>query len=199
MADRLPEELQAYIDRLPGGLDAYPDHRSKASVLRAFLDGHDMDALRAALPAELAALADPKTAVTTWLPEVHLNAVMLARRAVFFDSDEAFVEDAAKRNRQLIESPLYRMLIKFFSTERVGAMGRTVFHQMHDGIELEIHPGTPMRWALRYPPHLMPELVARCYATAATVALELGGTRVTTEVVAFDEAHFMMEFRPLDP
>lgn len=198
MNDRIPESVRDYLDRLPDGLDSYPDHRCKASVLRAFLSGHDLNRLKRSLPDALAPLADANTAVTTWITEVQLNVVMLTRRALFFDDDEAFVRDASRRNRELLEGPLYRMLTKFFSTERIGAMGRAVYHQMHRGIVLELHPGTPSQWSLRYPPHLMPELVARCYATAATVALELGGTPVSTEVIAFDAEHFLMEIRPLE-
>lgn len=186
--------LEAYLCRLPDGLDSYPDCVVKGSVVREFLEGHDMTRLRARLPAPLGELATPGSAVVTrWLPEVHFHAAMLAVTELFFDSDEAFIEDAYQRNRRLLAGPLYRMLTKFLSVDRIGSMGRMVFHQLHRGIELEYRAGDPARWALHYPPHLLPELVARCYAGVSTLAIELGGDRVRTEVISHGPELFLME------
>ncbi len=172
------DRVQEYLAKLPDGLESYPRAQVKNSVVRAWIDGHDWGALEAAVPAAVRPLCRGDLAVTKWVSEVHATVVYLTLRELFFADDDAFVRDAHERNRKLLSGPMYRMLVNLLSTRRIAKGCRPAFGLMHRGVvtDVDVAPW-PWVWTLRYPAHLVPEVLGRCYGTVIVTALELSGKR----------------------
>lgn len=168
--------VQAYLDALPGGVDAYADVVVKYSIVDTWLEGHDRAALRKVLPSEVHPLLETGIPITRWVPEVHATCIYLGLRELFFPSDDTFVTDALHRNIRLLEKPMYRILMRVLTPARAAKGTALAFTQMHRGLELAVDP-QPEAWfvTLTHPPHLVPELLARCYATALRAALQVKG------------------------
>lgn len=168
--------VQAYVDALPGGIDAYPDVVVKYSIVETWLEGHDRGALRDVLPDEVHPLLEDGVPVTRWVPEVHATCIYLALRELFFPSDDTFVTDALHRNIRLLEKPMYKILLRVLTPTRAAKGTALAFSQMHRGLKLAVDP-QPEAWlvTLTHPPALVPELLGRCYATALRAALEVKG------------------------
>lgn len=190
------EAIERYLAGLPDGLGSFPTYVQKGSVFREFLRGFAASRLLPALPAEVAALITTPPSVNEWIPEVHANVVWVAARAELFPDDDAFEEMAHRQNLRLISSPLYAILFKLVSPERVLRSASSRWAQFHRGIEL----GTPTfreREAtieMRCPRGLVPSFLAKAYATGFRAALEAaGGRHVRVELV--DQAASGFTFR----
>ena len=178
MGDGLTPRVLEYLERLPEGLDSYPGALVKNSVVRVWVEGHDIERLAATLPEALVPLVREELAVSAWVPEVHAMVIYLQVRELFFDDDDAYVRDAKERNRKLLAGPLYRMVLSLLSAERIYKTSRRVFNLMHRGTDLTVDVSrTPWVWKAKFPANLVPELMGRCYATAVIAALELNGQR----------------------
>ncbi len=194
----VPASVEAYLDRLPSGLDSHPGYQVKMGVVETWADGHDAAELKAALP------DPPRTGlfhkrVTGWVSEVHATVVYLTVRELFFDSDDAYVAAALEKNRSLLARPIYRAAGRLFTPQRLMKTGSMVFGLMHRGIEAGPTEDASGRlgWLMKFPEHLVPELIARCYATALVAALGIGGARrPTARVVEFSptQIHFAVDF-----
>ncbi len=172
----LPAMAKAYLDSLPDGLESYPEARVKNSVVRTWLEGHDAKRLSEALPPSLGRLGRAELPVNRWIPEVHAVVVYLSLRELFFPTDEAFVEDSRERNHKLLANPMYNILVRALSVQRVGKSTPLIYNHMHQGTRLEVDAAQwPWIWSLTSPDHLVPSLLARCYATAIGAAIELNG------------------------
>lgn len=172
----VPRLVETYLASVPGGLDAYPDHLVKASVVDAWIAGHDREHIAASLPA---AVRDRSLSrhVSEWIPEVHATAVYLAVRALFFPSDDAYVDAAYGKNRALFERPIYRAALRLLTRARIAKSVAALFGLWHRGLEASAtddEPGTIMV-RLGYPENLVPKLIARCYVTAIQAALQRRG------------------------
>lgn len=168
--------VQDYLDALPGGCDAHSEAVVKFSILDTWLEGHDRGALRDVLPKPVHWLLEPGVPVTRWVPEVHATCIYLALRELYFPSDDTFVADALQRNIRLLEKPMYKVLMRFLTPTRAAQGTALAFSQMHRGLELSVDPQADAWFVtLKHPPHLVPELLGRCYATALRAALEVKG------------------------
>ncbi|MCR9162433.1 MAG: hypothetical protein ACE37F_19650 [Nannocystaceae bacterium] len=186
MSSSVNARVQAYLDALPGGIAAYPEFVGKYSVVRAWLEGNDRAALRKVVPREVHPLLEDGVPITRWVSEVHATCIYLAIRELFFPSDDAFVDDAFLRNVRLLEKPMYKILMRVVNPSRAAKGTAAVFSQMHRGLELSVDP-KPEAWiaTLTHPPLLLPDLLARCYATALRAALEVKGYQdVTSRAVS---------------
>ena len=125
--------------------------------------------------------------VTAWVNEAEATAIYLTLRDVAFPDDDAYVQAAFEKNSRVLQHPLYRVLLRLMSAQRLQRTGAGIFARMHRGItsRAERRPSGDF-WVIDYPPHLVPELIARCYATAVQAALELGGEKdVRVRVATF--------------
>lgn len=185
MSNKLTKSAEDYL-RSVGGLSAHGGFRVKAAVLRGMIQRHDRRRLNDALPGSLHPLTSPSLPATIWVSEVQATVIYLTCLDVFFDSDEAFLADILERNRQVLDSRLYRGLTKFFTPGRIAKMGSMVFNTLHhDGLRMVSADGTPFLWELRYAPYLVPEILGRCYATAIVAAMKSAGHATTSEVVSY--------------
>ena len=172
--------LEAYLRDLPGGLDAYPAVEQKAAVYHTFMDKHLRIADHAdRLPPVVRALVERPAPLNTWIPEAHATAFYMALADVFFPEDTAFVAFAQRKNRELLESVVYRVLFKLLSPARVAVGGAARWHTFHrGGVDLAITIAPDRNEAdvsMSFPPMLVNPLMARCYATAFTAAIEAAG------------------------
>ncbi len=166
MGDGSIARVNGFLAKLPDGLDSYPDVAVKYSVLGIWTEGHDLEQLRDALPGRVRDLSETGNPVTRWVPEAHATVVYLTLRELFFSSDDAFVHDARQRNTNLQCSPIYELLFRALATSRITRAAPAAYRQVHRGSTLEVSTeGRPWTWSLVLPPHLVPELLARCYAT----------------------------------
>jgi hypothetical protein len=168
--------MNAYLDSLPRGLNSYPEYVMKAATYREFLaeipEG-GAAALRA-LPPTLLDLVERPLPVSTWLPEVHGNALSIAIGESFFASDDEFVARKLEANRRMLRGPLYRGLF-FLLTPATMFKGFTArWEKFHKGIQLKalsVEKGNA-KLRLESPHNLIPLLQARAYAAALQAALE---------------------------
>lgn len=103
----------------------------------------------------------------------HAPTIYLGLRERFFSSDDAFVDDALKRNHALLNKPMYRILIRLLTRSRAAKGASVAYSQRHRGTELTVTSRTG-HWEvnIKHPPHLVPPILGRCYATAMRAALE---------------------------
>lgn len=185
--DVLPR-VTAYLDQLPGRIDAFPEAEVKYSVVATWLEGQDAATLVDCLPTEVHPLLQREFPVTQWISEVHATTIYFGLRERFFSSDDAFVADALERNRTLLNKPMYRILMRLLSRNRAAKGASVAYSQMHRGTELSV-VSTDGHWevSIVHPPHLVPPLLGRCYATALRAALEVKGYKnVYCKPVSFE-------------
>ena len=169
--------MEAYLKRLPDGLDSYPTVLQQAAVFETFIQGAGIHHYRDQLPEELARwVVDPPPA-GSWVPEVKATATYLACADLCFASDDAYVQFAYRANRKLITGPLYLILFHLLGPRRICTGAAARWEQMHRGSTLsqvEVTNST-FHLSLQTPEHHVPPLIARCYGTAIQAALEVAG------------------------
>ncbi len=169
------ELVQRYLDSFPRGIAAYPGCVEKASVCREFFHGYHQ--LPADVPAPVRELVEHPPPASTWVPEVVATAAYLAVREAYFSSDEAFVDFAYERNRELLRSPLYRVVMFVASPQRVIESASKRWGVFHQGSRLETTKSGDRRVQVRLyaPAGVFPELLLRCQGTAFRAVLEGSG------------------------
>ncbi len=181
--------LDAYLASLPAGLGSYPRCSQKGSILRTWLAGAPLQAEEADLPPPLRQLITQPPLASAWIPETHANALYLVIADARFKTEADFLSFCRRRNAELFRTPMYRPLVVmgspniFFHALRIG------WPLMHRGTTLtmvETGPGTATI-RLASPAGVIPELVAKAYATSFRAAAE--ATRLvrecTSELVDF--------------
>ena len=197
MAVTVLPRVTAYLDQLPGRIDAFPDAEVKYSVVATWLEGHDAATLVDSLPTEVHPLLERDFPVSRWISEVHATTVYLGLRERFFASDDAFVADALERNRTLLRKPMYRILMRLLTRSRAAKGASVAYSQMHRGTKL-IAVSEDERWdvEIEHPPHLVPPILGRCYATAMRAALEVKGYQnVYCKPIAFEPERTHIQVR----
>jgi hypothetical protein len=175
--DKYPRVLR-YLAGLPKELGSYPECVQKASVLRQFRKLAP-PGWRSELPAPLEALVRDPPPLAAWIPEVHATAVYLAIVDARGWEDREFVAQSLQMNRELLQSPLYRILMTVVSPKRMVRGGTGRWKAMHPGIELSARMDgeTSALFDLAFPRRMVPTLIAQCYATGFQAALERASAR----------------------
>ncbi len=85
-------------------------------------------------------------------------------------------------NRELLQSPLYRVLMSVVSPGWLVRGGAGRWATMHQGIELsgQMVGDTSAQFNLTFPRRLVPTPIAQCYATAFQAALESASAKKVT-------------------
>jgi hypothetical protein len=187
-----------YLAGLPGGLDAYPQAQAKGAVLRMALDETRLKLAPETLPAPLAVHCATPPAVNAWIPEVHLNAWMLAVFDAHFAESGgtvAFEQWIRERNRRLLRTALYRILFAVVSPERllIGIEKRWAAFRRGTEMHVVAHTSTSAELVHRHPKNLTSELSARGLQVALGAALEQAGAHdvaLTVALTAPDETRF---------
>lgn len=163
--------VSEYIDRLPQGLESHPGIRTKGSVIRSFVSGLDLVAMKAALPSELHEYLDPNLPSSLWVPDAKANAVFLAIRDALCLDDAAYVRHAYERNRDYLRGPFFAAILRLLNPERLMRNFERAWGHAHQGLPLMLQMSrdgdqTIASATLTYPMHLTPSLVVEGYVTA---------------------------------
>ena len=176
----LSSSIRKYLDALPNGVASYPECVVKASILRNSLGsrplGPEVD-----LPPTIRRLVDEPPTVGEWIPEVHLNVVMLAIREVHFDlrNLDGYRAWAFEQNHKLLGTPLYRILFLVVSPDRLISGVETRWSAFRRGTEMRVihRAEKSAELQLRYPAFLYPPLMAQSMVVALQAAMEHAGAR----------------------
>jgi hypothetical protein len=171
--------MEAYLATLPEGLDAHPQCRQKASIARHTLQRF-VDGALPPLPAPLQALVDAPPPASLWIPEVHATALFLAICDAQFPDDDTYVARSLALNRELLQSPLYRMVMFVAAPAMLIPLAGRQWATLHRGSTLTataLAGAGHARSEMRFPASLFPALLVRCFATAQQAVVEGSGGR----------------------
>jgi hypothetical protein len=176
--------VEAYLERLPHGVDSYPGAHTKSGVVRAAIPAARLlPAVPAAeVPARVFELIANPPMVMTWVRAVHFSAAMCAAFERCFQESggmPAFDQWILDANRKLLQSPLYRILFLVTVPDRVFIGIERRWGAFHRGSELRVVDRTEKsaRLELSFPGHLFPVYVLRAFGAAFQAAAEAVGYR----------------------
>jgi hypothetical protein len=173
--------LESYLERLPRGLDSYPEVCVKGAFVRRML-GQAPRPLREGmgLPPVLEQLVVRMPGPNDWVPVAHQCGLALCVYDLNFANNGGLAAYGAwtiEVQRRLLGSALYRILFAVMSPERllVGATHR--WSAFNRGMNLEAITSSNGRGAFRLkrPPHLLPALSLVGYGASFRAGLELCG------------------------
>lgn len=170
------DRYRAYLERLPQGLESYPETQQRPSGLRARLLEANARAHVDALPEALRPLVlEPLD--SQWLSEVKVHALLLALGDVCFPTEVDFDAFSERTNRRVLGGPVYLMLFRLLGPQRVSRGASRRWEQFHRNSTLACQELTPTSgvYLLSAPPHHVPPAMIRGYGIGLRVALELSG------------------------
>ena len=173
------KQMEEYLADVPGGLAAYPDYLQKASIYRQIFSRRLRAELAPQLPPALGKLLSEPLPVSAWLPEVHVNALMIVLYDVQGYTEPTWVANGQMIARRLFQGPLYRALMMVVSPSVIINRARSRWEAMHRGIELSARMLADGHATIRisYPRNLVPRVAALSYMSAFYGALEASGAR----------------------
>ena len=169
--------FNAYLSKLPQGLESFPEVQQKGSILPSFLEGVPIQQHLAVLPAPLADMIRRPPLPTAWVSEVKVAAIFMACADLCFPSPEAFVQFANRGNRKVMDGPIYSMLFRVLGVKRIVKQVSGRWEQFHRGTTLTLlnFEGTEGRLKLVAPAFSTPLLFAQCHGQAIHVGVEIAG------------------------
>lgn len=183
-AERYPS-LAEYLERLPLGIDSYPRHLVKSSLLRGLLAECPAGGDVTALPVTLRSVLSNPPPPSAWIPEVHFVACHFAVVDMHQLDPEEMQQRTYRANRKLTESAMYRALATVSSPGVLLRVARMSWGLIHKGITL--HADVESNAAvltLRHPPHLYTSVAHRSAALGFIAVLEAShGKNPHAEVV----------------
>lgn len=191
------DAVLAYLDSVPGGVDAYPECQTKGAAVRAYLDTLPALSLPSALPRPVTDLLERPPSPSGWVSEVRWHAMMLYLGTDEVLGEQGYLDSVYAANVALLDSLAYRMLFRVVSTRAVLAQAASRWSLFHRGSAL-VPVGRIGRregvLRLTTPPNSCPRLIARGYAQAFRGAVVASGGRdAAIEVVP--EGPTLIEFR----
>jgi hypothetical protein len=172
LADRYPR-LATYLRRLPRGVDSYPDVQMKLLPLKLALEQKPLS-LDPVLPPPILKLIEGPLLPSSWGSSVAAHGVLLAIADAYKMSDGQYVDWTYEGNRDLLDRPVYSVLLGLASPSLLlrGAAAR--WGTFHRGIEVVIdHAGDKeVRATFRYPSFVLDEVLARGLVQSVRAALE---------------------------
>jgi hypothetical protein len=167
--------LTAYLERLPQGVDSYPECRAKASAYREALARRPvpLDGLPPALQERLASPA----LVSAWIPEVHSLALGLAVADHHRMTDREYLDSVYVLSRDLLGGPTYRFLMADESPEAMLRHADVRWQAMHQGVGLstERMGERACAYLLAFPVRLLDALLLQAFGQTFRASLSLSG------------------------
>ncbi len=176
---RFPE-LARFVADLPAGLDSHPALKAKASMYCNICEerpvpGSDLERL----PKLLRSLQDDPRPVSSWIPEVHSQAMMLAVYDTCFDSLDEFGAFTYRQGRALLEGPLYAIAFKLVPPRLLIRTATMRWRAFHRGVDLQLveSGATFVDVRLEHPTGTYGDVVMRGICEGFRGALDMGGAR----------------------
>jgi hypothetical protein len=181
--------VSSYLERLTGGIDAYPECLAKASVSLGAIHALPEPMETRGLPASLASHLERPPRPNEWIPETLNVAVYLAIADRFFQDEDPFQTWVYGIGRAMFRSPMYRVLMRVMSPERLAKGGGKRWSAFHRGTTYEVEledDGTAS--TIGFPPRLFNELFIRGTLQAVLAAYHASGApNATAEILELTE------------
>lgn len=192
--------ITAYLEKLPGGIDAHPTCCVKASLVRNAM-GDKVLGPEVPLPPPVRALVDHPPPVSVWIPEVHFNVMMLSVREHHFGGrDDDHLAWVYEQNRKLLSTTLYRAIFLVVSPERllVGFQKRWGSFRQGTEVSLVRRAAGEVQLFVRSPPFLYAPPIVRGMTAALRAAVTCAGAQaaeVNGEVCSSTEVVYTIRWR----
>ncbi len=190
--------LSEYIEGLPEGLSSHPECKSKASIYRALLEGSPLsDEAIASLPDVLQPLAIKPAPVSSWVPEVHSHALMLAVYDRNFSGLSAFAKHAYDRQRAMLEGPLYAFAFRLAGPMLLVKTAALRWRLFHRGMRVAVvDPGDGRgKFRLDYPVGIYEPILLRTLAEALRAAMDMcSGGGAVVDIGEASPTHAVLDF-----
>jgi hypothetical protein len=171
-----------YLDKLPRGLESYPQAVIKGSIVRAMLAVSGLSGLLAPglLPLPVEDLVRHPPGVTDWVPETYYATIVSAVFDLRFRNaggQAAFESLLLEANRRLLRGSLYRVLFLVLRPARILSGTEKRWATFHRGSCLSVasYNESSARVRLTHPPFLFGDLSLGGFARAFQAALEAAG------------------------
>lgn len=192
---------EAWLERLPHGVDSYPECQVKGSLLRRLVKSQILHAHVDALPEPVRAWFETPPLPSAWVPEVHLFVVLHALRDHVYD-DAALAEFVSAGIHRMLSSPMYKLMFLVVSPKRLlYGIGRR-WDQFHRGTTLDVGDdrGDTIDAVVTHPANMysptIHQVTAASFRTAVAAA---GGERYRVDVATADCTPTTSVFRVLRP
>lgn len=183
-AARYPRTVE-YLRDLPRGLASYPSCESKATIIRAAMEGHPLEAELGELPTALAEVLAKPPPASAWLPSVVITAAYHVIADRYYETDEEIIEWSYRNYVAMARSPMYIPLTMVASPAILlqGAVRR--WQKFLRGTQLTVETRRQeAKLSLKHPAHLLRHLGHRTQTTAFRAAIEAaGGESVRSEIL----------------
>jgi hypothetical protein len=167
------DALNAYLERLPDGLESYPECRAKASLGRAVLDLRPGQGVPPGTPDQIRNLVLNPPPPNAWISEVYLVAIHFFIQDADGMSDDDLLELTYQANKALTESRMYRALAKVASPAILLKGAAMSWGLIHKGLRLHIEAKKNSALIrLSHPPHLYPPAGHRSAALGFRAVIE---------------------------
>lgn len=186
--------LAAYLDRLPHGVDSYPEHVARAAMYLDALDDRPLILADGELPDALMTLVRSPVDAQAWIPEVHMNAIFYAVADEHFSDVpvDDFIDWTYGRNLHLLDQAWFRVLFAVARPQWILRGIEKRWSQFRRGTELRMteRESGRVRVRLIYRPNLHDADSVRCIGAALRAAAAIAGAdNVVEDVVRCDEVH----------
>lgn len=166
--------LARYLDALPNGLDSYSECEAKASLVRSMFDEHRLAKFASELPPSLAELILQPPPMSSWIPEVHLRAILRVIHDRLLPDRRDFIKWTYDAQKRLLGGPIYSLLFFVISVDRLSDIGPSRWARFHRGSTMTVEQGpTQGTVGFTFPPHLFDDLDLEASVAGIRVALEL--------------------------
>lgn len=147
--------LSAYLSRLPAELDSYPECRTKGSMIRSALEGHDLSTDADGLPKRLAEIVADPPPPTRWLPLVYGDAIFHAVCDRFYPTEEQVLDWTYQRTVSMAKNKMYRKLVQVAGPAFLLKISTKVHGVFEKGTRARAEVGDhEARIELSHPPHV---------------------------------------------
>jgi len=164
--------MALYLESLPSGLASYPESQIKAGYCREILG--NVGRLPQGLPPPLAELVTAMPPISSWIPEVHHQAIIESIIDEFFPSREAYLTLAYTCQRRLFSHRIYAPILQLVSPQRLLRQAPRRWSNFHRGTTLRVLEEGTGRAVLRieHPPELFSATGLRSLAGGFRAAVD---------------------------
>ena len=196
------DNLTRYLSALPEGMDSFAECRVKGNVLDevlawlAAVEGSPHPALEAALRTHR-----PLGRSLEWVPEVLINAVSLQIADAGYPSDQSWLDEVYRRQREAYRTPIYKALMLVLSPTLLTMGARDRWRAYRVGTELAIErwtktpTGRVATATLHHPPALYSRLNVLSLGVAMVAAIDACGAENTQLELEEDAPEGQSRFR----